>query len=314
MATGRVLGNRPRRLLRFAGLVGIRRREWQGLLYVMPWLVGFFIFTAYPFVTSFYLAFTDWKGIGEQRFVGAENYARLFTDDPPFLQSIWNTFFYTAFHVPGVMILAFLAALLLNERVRLIPLFRTLFYLPSVTTGVATVVLWVWILHPNGLLNGFLGFFGIPGPNWFGSSSWALPGLILMSFWGIGTNMVIYLAGLQGVPQQLYEAAEIDGASAWHRALHVTIPMMTPSIFLTLVLGIIGSFQVFTAALVATEGGPGNATLFVLLHLYFQAFRYFRLGYASAIAWVLFVIILAFTLLQFWLARRWVYYESERPG
>ena len=296
------------------GLLGARRREWQGLLYVAPWVAGFLIFTAYPFVQSLYLSLTDWKGIGAIRFVGMDNYVRLFTDDPPFVRSIWNTLFYTVFHVPGTMLLAFLVALLLNERVRFLALFRTLFYLPSVTSGVATVVLWVWILHPTGLLNSALGLVGIPGPNWFGSSTWALPGLILMSFWNIGTNMIIYLAGLQAVPQQLYEAAEIDGANALQRARYVTLPMMTPTIFLTLVLGIIGSFQVFTAALVATEGGPGDATRFVLLHIYFQAFRFFRLGYASAVAWVLFVIILAFTLVQFWLARRWVYYESERPG
>jgi multiple sugar transport system permease protein len=203
-------------------------------------------------------------------------------------------------------------ALLLNERIRFMPLFRTLFYLPSVTSGVATVVLWVWILHPTGLFNRALALFGVAGPNWFGSTTWALPGLILMSFWNIGSNMVIYLAGLQGVPQQLYEAAEIDGANAFQRVRYVTLPMMTPSIFLTLILGIIGSFQVFTAALVATEGGPGYATLFVLLHIYFNAFRFFRMGYASALAWVLFLIIMGFTILQFWLASRWVYYEGER--
>jgi multiple sugar transport system permease protein len=212
------------------------------------------------------------------------------------------------------MLLAFLVAILLNERVRFVPLFRTLFYLPSVTSGVATVVLWVWILHPQGLLNRGLALLGIPGPNWFGSTTWALPGLILMSLWNIGSTMVIYLAGLQGVPQQLYDAAEIDGANAWQRTRFVTLPMLTPSIFLTLIMGIIGSFQIFTAALVATEGGPGYATMFVLLHVYFNAFRYFRIGYASAMAWGLFLVIMVATLIQFWLARRWVYYEGERPG
>jgi multiple sugar transport system permease protein len=256
----------------------------------------------------------DWKGIGIPRFVGMANYMRMFSDDEAFIASIRNTVVYTVVHVPGVMFLAFVVALLLNERVRLMPLFRTLFYLPSVTSGVATVVLWVWILHPAGLLNRALALFGISGPNWFGSTTWALPGLILMSFWNIGTNMLIYLAGLQGVPQQLYEAAEIDGANAFQRVRYVTLPMMTPSIFLTLILGIIGSFQVFTAALVATEGGPGYATLFVLLHIYFNAFRFFRMGYASALAWVLFLIIMIFTIIQFWLASRWVYYEGERAG
>ncbi|MEZ4860379.1 MAG: sugar ABC transporter permease [Caldilineaceae bacterium] len=290
----------------------VRRREWQGLLYIAPWLIGFLVFIVYPFIWSIQLSFMDWKGIGTPKFIGLENYVTLFTDDEAFLISIRNTLVYTFVHVPGVMILAFLVALLLNERVRFMPLFRTLFYLPSVTSGVATVVLWVWILHPTGLLNRALGLFGITGPNWFGSTTWALPGLILMSLWNIGGNMVIYLAGLQGVPQQLYDASEIDGANAWQRVRYVTLPMMTPSIFLTLILGIIGSFQVFTAALVATEGGPGYATLFILLHIYYNAFRYFRMGYASALAWVLFVIIMIFTLIQFSLASRWVYYEGEQ--
>jgi multiple sugar transport system permease protein len=301
-----------RRQRNFSFLPRVRRREWQGLLYIAPWIIGFLIFIVYPFIWSIQLSFMEWKGIGTPKYIGFENYVTLFTDDGPFLISIRNTLVYTAVHVPGVMILAFLVALLLNENVRFMPLFRTLFYLPSVTSGVATVVLWVWILHPTGLLNRTLDLVGIPGPNWFGSTTWALPGLILMSLWNIGGNMVIYLAGLQGVPQQLYDAAEIDGANALQRVRYVTLPMMTPSIFLTLILGIIGSFQVFTAALVATEGGPGYATLFVLLHIYYNAFRFFRMGYASALGWVLFVIIMAFTIIQFWLANRWVYYEGEQ--
>lgn len=306
------LGKPPQSRWPKLGWGKVRRREWLGLLYITPWLIGFALFIFYPFIWSIQLSFMDWKGIGEPRFIGFGNYVQMFTDDEPFMISIRNTLAYTLVHVPGTMILAFMVALLLNERVRFMPLFRTLFYLPSITSGVATVVLWIWILHPTGLLNRALALVGIEGPNWFGSTTWALPGLILMSLWNIGSTMVIYLAGLQGVPQQLYDAAEIDGANAWQRVRFVTIPMMTPSIFLTLILGIIGSFQVFTAALVATEGGPGYATTFVLLHLYFNAFRYFRMGYASAIGWVLFLIIMAFTILQFWLASRWVYYEGEQ--
>ncbi|MEZ4733603.1 MAG: sugar ABC transporter permease [Caldilineaceae bacterium] len=312
MSSAQITQQRSTPQRRLFHLSGIRRREWQGLLYISPWIIGFLIFIVYPFLWSIQLSFMDWKGIGTAKYIGFENYVTLLTDDEPFLISIRNTLVYTVVHVPGVMILAFLVALLLNENVRFMPLFRTLFYLPSVTSGVATVVLWVWILHPTGLLNRTLELFGIPGPNWFGSTTWALPGLILMSLWNIGGNMVIYLAGLQGVPQQLYDAAEIDGANALQRVRYVTLPMMTPSIFLTLILGIIGSFQVFTAALVATEGGPGYATLFVLLHIYYNAFRFFRMGYASALGWVLFVIIMAFTIIQFWLANRWVYYEGEQ--
>jgi multiple sugar transport system permease protein len=259
-----------------------------------------------------YLSFTEWELLGPIEPVGLANYRQLL-DDPLFATSVRNTVFYTAIHVPGLMILAFSAALLLNQQIMGRPVFRTLFFLPSITPGVATVILWVWMLQPSGILNRFLEFLGVPEestPNWFASTDWAMPGLILMSFWGIGNLMIIYLAGLQGVPEHLYEAASIDGATWWHRLRDVTIPMMTPTIFFTLIVGIIGSFQSFASALIATEGGPANATLFVLLYLYYQGFSYFHMGYASAIAWVLFLIIMALTLLQFALARRWVHYEN----
>lgn len=291
-----------------------RWRRWRGAAYVAPWCIGFVVFTLGPFFFSLYLSFSEWQLLGPIEFVGLTNYEQLFADDPVFIKSLVNTTYYTAFHVPGLMVLAFGAALLLNEQVKFRALFRTMFYLPSITPGVASVILWVWLLHPTGIINTVLGFLGVPAeaqPNWFGSTEWAMPGLILMSFWGIGGLMIIYLAGLQGIPEHLYEAASIDGANWWDRLRHVTVPMMTPSIFFTLVVGIIGSFQSFASALIATEGGPANATLFVLLYLYYQAFRFFRMGYASSIAWILFVIILVLTLLQFALARRWVYYESE---
>lgn len=290
----------------------VRWRRWRGVPYVAPWCIGFLVFTLGPYLFSFYLSFNEWQLLGPMEFVGTKNYEELF-HDPLFRKSLLNTMYYTAIHVPGLMILAFAAALLLNEQIRGRALFRTIFYLPSITPGVASVILWVWMLHPTGIVNTFLGFLGVSEeaqPNWFASTDWAMPGLILMSFWGIGSMMVIYLAGLQGVPQHLYEAASIDGANWWQRLRHVTIPMMTPTIFFTMIVGIIGSFQVFASALVATQGGPANATLFVLLYLYYEAFRYFHMGYASAIAWLLFVIIMAFTLLQFALARRWVHYES----
>jgi multiple sugar transport system permease protein len=290
----------------------IRWRRWRGVPYVAPWCIGFLAFTLGPYLFSLYLSFSKWQLLGPIEFVGVRNYQELF-GDPLFLKSLRNTTYYTVIHVPGLMIFAFAAALLLNEQIRFRPLFRTIFYLPSITPGVASVILWVWMLHPTGIVNTFLGYLGVPEsvhPNWFASTDWAMPGLILMSFWGIGSMMIIYLAGLQGVPQHLYEAASIDGANWWHRLRHVTIPMMTPTIFFTMIVGVIGSFQSFTSALVATEGGPANATLFVLLYLYYEAFRFFHMGYASAIAWLLFVIIMAFTLLQFALARRWVHYEG----
>ena len=242
-----------------------------------------------------------------------ENYIDLASDEV-FIKSIFNTLYYTAFHVPGVMIVSFFIAILLNQKVQGMPLFRTLFYLPTVTAGVATAMLWLVILQPNGILNQALGLVGIPGPRWLTTTRWAMPGLIIMSFWTVGTTMILYLAGLQGIPQHLYEAAAIDGAGRMRKLWHVTIPMMTPTIFLTLVLGVIGSWQVFTQALILTGGGPANATLFVLLYLYRKAFLIFQMGYASAIAWVLFVIILGFTLVQFVVARRWVYYEYDETG
>ena len=284
---------------------------WSGWLFALPWLIQFVFFIVAPFVASFYLSLTNYRFRGAPKVIGWDTYVELFSDDPLFWKSVVNTIYYTIIHVPGQIVIAFLIALLLNQNVRGIALWRTMFYLPSITAGVATAMLWIVILQPNGLLNQFLGIFGIPGPRWLTSTTWAMQGLILMSFWTVGTTMILYLAGLQGIPTHLYEAAEIDGAGPLRRVWHVTIPMMTPTIFLTVVLGIIGSFQVFTSALIVTSGGPANSTLFVLLYLYRKAFLIFQMGYASAIAWVLFVIILLFTVVQFAVARRWVHYEYE---
>ena len=287
-----------------------RWQRWSGLLFIAPWLITFLWFTLGPFIASIYLSFTNYRFIGLPEWVGLNNYVRLFTDDAKFIRSIINTLYYTAVHVPGIMVMAFFVAILLNQKVKGQPIYRTAFYLPSVTAGVATAYLWILLLQPNGLVNQFLGIVGIDGPNWLTSSTWAMPALILMSFWGLGTTMIIYLAALQGIPQHLYEAASVDGAGVIRKMWHVTVPMMTPAIFLTAVLQIIGSWQVFTQALIVTNGGPRDSTLFILLHLYRTGFEYFQMGYASAIAWVLFVIILVFTILQFGIARRWVYYEG----
>ncbi len=288
-----------------------RWQRWSGLLFIAPWLITFLWFTLGPFIASIFLSFTNYRFIGLPEWVGADNYVRLFTDDPKFIRSIINTLYYTAVHVPGIMVMAFFVAILLNQKVKGQPIYRTAFYLPSVTAGVATAYLWILLLQPNGLVNQFLGIVGIDGPNWLTSSTWAMPALILMSFWGLGTTMIIYLAALQGIPQHLYEAASVDGAGVIRKMWHVTVPMMTPAIFLTAVLQIIGSWQVFTQALIVTNGGPRDSTLFILLHLYRTGFEYFQMGYASAIAWVLFVIILVFTVIQFGVARRWVYYEGS---
>lgn len=288
-------------------------QQWNGILFAVPWLLQFVLFIVVPFAASFWLSLTDYRFRDFPNMIWFENYADLASDEV-FLKSIFNTLYYTVFHVPGVMIISFFIAILLNQKVNGMPLFRTLFYLPSVTAGVATIMLWLVILQPNGILNQALGLVGIPGPRWLTSTQWAMPSLIIMSFWTVGTTMILYLAGLQGIPQHLYEAAAIDGAGHLRKLWHVTVPMMTPTIFLTLILGIIGSWQVFTQALILTGGGPANATLFVLLYLYNKAFLIFQMGYASAIAWVLFVIILIFTLIQFGIARRWVYYEYDESS
>jgi len=252
--------------------------------------------------------------------VGLQNYRYLFSglwsdDGDTFVWlSFTNTLYYTVVHVPLSLFLALLIAMLLNTRVHGQAIYRTLFFLPSVTSGVASAILWLWLLNPNGLVNYLLGLVGIsPGPKWFGSTEWAMPGLIIMSLWSIGNIIIIYLAGLQGIPQQLYEAAVIDGANLSQNFLYITIPMLTPTIFFTLVIELIAAFQVFTPAFVITNGGPANATLFYLLYLYRNGFQWFKMGYASALAWFLFVIIMVFSLIQFRLANRWVYYEGQSP-
>ena len=289
---------------------GIRWRRYQGVLFVLPWFVGFIIFNLGPFVASLVISFTSWNLADPPKFVGIDNYTRLFADEV-YLKSLFNTFYYTIFHVPGQIFLAFCVAGLLNRQVKGLPFFRTCFYLPAVTSGAATAIIWLFLFQPKGIINQALETFGIPGPNWLGSTQWAMPTLILMSFWNIGTPMLLFLAGLQGVPQSLYEAADIDGAGWWGKLRYVTVPMMTPYLFLTAILGVIGSFQVFTPALLITGGGPANATVFLVLYLYWNGWSYFKMGYASAMAWTLLVMILLFTAVQFWVANKWVYYEGD---
>jgi multiple sugar transport system permease protein len=226
--------------------------------------------------------------------------------------SLRNTVYYTAFHVPLAMLLAFFVAQLLNADVWAMPLFRTMFYLPSITTSVASVIVWSFLFQPDGLINKALGLFGIPGPYWLTSTTWAMPALIIMAVWkNLGFNMVIFLAGLQGIPAQLYEAASIDGANGWHRFRYITVPMLAPTTFFVLVISVIGSFQVFDLAFVLTKGGPGEATNTMVMYIYNQAFQFFHMGYAAAIAWVLFAIIFLITLAQTQLQKRWVHYENE---
>jgi multiple sugar transport system permease protein len=289
-----------------------------GYAFIAPWLIGFVLFTLGPMAVSLAASFTSWSMLSAPTWVGMENYERLLGEDPLFLESVGNTLVYVALSLPLTTLLALGLALLLNRKVPGIRLFRTIFFLPSVTNLVAVSVLWLWLFNPEfGLLNAGLRAVGLEGPLWLQSEAWAKPALVLMSLWGVGGSMIIFLAALQGVPQELYEAAELDGAGAAGKFFHVTLPMISPAMFFSVVMGLIGGFQVFTQAFVMTgtaqpgsEGGPNNATLFMVLYLYKKAFQEFRMGYASALAWVLFLAILAVTLLQKRASRRWVYYEA----
>ena len=294
------------------------RRTLEGYLFVSPWLAGFILLTAGPMIASLYISGTSWTMLSPPVWVGAQNYTRLLSDDPRFGVSIMNTLSYVALAVPLGLLVSLLLALLLNRQVPGRGIFRTLFFLPSITNLVAVSLLWMWILNPEyGLLNGALRMAGIEGPLWFQSEVWARPALVVMSLWGTGGTMIVFLAALQGIPGELYEAAELDGAGAFRRFVHITLPMISPAFLFNLIVGIIGASQVFTQAFVMTgsaepgsEGGPNNATLFVVLYLYKKAFQEFTMGYAAAIAWVLFFLILAATVIQMKLARRWVYYEA----
>jgi multiple sugar transport system permease protein len=286
----------------------------EGYAFIAPWLIGFAILTAGPMLFSVWMSLQRWNVISPPHFVGAQNYQRLFHDDPLFWKCLHNTAFYAFFSVPLGMTVALSLALLLNQRVRGLALFRTIFYLPSVVSGVATALIWQLLLHPeSGGINAVLRLLGVAHPPaWLSSEQWAMPGLILMSAWSVGGMMIIFLAGLQSVPEELVQAATVDGAGALSRFRHVTLPLLTPTIFFNLVMAIIGSFQVFTQTFVMTNGGPADATLTYVLYLYRNAFEYFKMGYASALAWILFFILLGMTLLVFRSSALWVYYEGER--
>lgn len=294
---------------------GKRREEVAGYLFILPWLIGFSVFTAGPMAVSFILSFFKADMLTPAEFVALRNYSDLFSFDDTvslFWKTLWNTGYYTFLGVPLGLMASFAVALLLNRKIKLLGLYRTIYYLPAVVSGAAVALLWLWIFNPEyGVLNYILSLFGIEGPRWLYSEEWAKPALVVMSLWGAGGSMLIYLAGLQGIPTQLYEAAEIDGAGSWYKLFRITLPMMTPTIFFTLVMGIIGSFQIFTAAYMMTAGGPNNATMMYVLYLYNLAFKQFRMGSASALAWIYFGIIMAFIALIFRSSPAWVYYETE---
>ncbi len=292
--------------------LSLRRREaFIGYAVISPWIIGFLLFTAFPMLFSLYLAGTDWDLLGTPHWIGLGNFHTLVTDDL-FWTSMGNTTFYTVFAVPAGLVMALGAALLLNQGVKGTNIYRLLAYLPSQLPVVATAILWFLIFSPTyGLANDLLTHLRLPTSQWLYSTTMVKPSLVIKSAWSFGGAMIIFLAGLQGIPPSLYEAAKIDGAGAWAQFRYVTIPMLSPIIFFNLVLGIIASYQVFTDVFVMTQGGPGNSSLMLVLYIYQNAFSYFRMGYAALLSWVLFAITLVMTLGQFALQRRWVYYEGE---
>jgi multiple sugar transport system permease protein len=288
------------------------REEITAYLLISPWILGFLIFTVGALIFSLAISFYQTDLLSPAKFVGLGNYHEMFFEDPLFWQALKVTSLYTMGIVPLQVGLGLLIALLLNQRVVGLGVWRTIFYLPSVVSGVAVAMIWIWFLHPDfGLFNALLAKVGVQGPSWLYSEEWALPSLILMGIWNVGPGMLIFLAGLQSIPRELYEAAEIDGATVIHQFVYVTLPMISPQILFNTVMGIIGSYQVFTASFVMTQGGPNNATLTMVLYLYRHGFLMARFGYASALSWVLFAIIMIFTLLTFRSSRSAVFYEGE---
>ncbi|MGB6777566.1 MAG: sugar ABC transporter permease [Planococcus citreus] len=293
----------------------MRRKETMyGYIFVMPWIIGFLAFTAGPLLFSLFASFTNYNITSQMDFVGAENYQGLFTEDGLFWTSLWNTLYYVLFSVPLTTMGAIFLSALLNQDVPGIRVFRTLYYLPAVLSGVGVYLLWMQLLDPGtGMINLMLGWFGIDGPNWLFDPAWTKPSLIFMKLWSVGGAMLLYLASMQGVSKTLYEAAEIDGANTFRQFFHITLPMITPVIFFDVVTSLIGGFQIFQEAYVMSsngEGGPANSLLFYNLYMWRQAFENFNMGYAMAMSWILFIIVFILTMINLKLAPRWVHYEG----
>jgi multiple sugar transport system permease protein len=286
-----------------------------GMLAVSPWVIGFLVLTLGPILASLYISLTRYDIVRPPRFVGLDNYRRIFTDDPLFIKGLLNSLIYMLMYVPAHVATALGAAMLLHRAARAEGLFRTLFYLPAVMPGVAAAILWLWILNPNdGFINRTLRALHLPAPAWTVDPFWIKPSIVIMACWSIGSAMLIFLAGLKNIPVSLYEAAAIDGANGWQRFRHVTLPLLSPITFFVTTLAVIGAIQVFTEAYVMfdRDGGPENAALFYSLYLFKRAFQFLQMGYASALAWILFAIIAVLTAIQFVVSRRWVYYDTER--
>jgi multiple sugar transport system permease protein len=289
----------------------LKLREWvAGYFFAAPFIIGFLAFTAFPMLYSIWLSFNKWDLLSPMRFVGLQNFIKMVSDARANL-SLYNSAYYTIVAVPIQLVISFTLALALTQKLRFRDVYRAGFYLPIIVPLVASAVVWQRVFHYEyGILNEVLGWVGIPAQKWLFDVNLAKPAFIIMSFWMIGRQMVIFIAGLGNIPQSMYEAASIDGAGSLKRMLHITIPMMTPLIFYNMVIAIINSFQTFIPAKIMTDGGPENATLFVVLNIWQQGFQFFNMGYAAALSWELFVIIVGFTIAQFYLSNKWVYYEA----
>ena len=290
----------------------MKRREARNFyLYTAPWLIGFFVLTLYPIVYSFYLMFTDMNLTGVGKFIGLENLKYAFTDDPLFIKAFINTLKYVVMFVPSSIILAFFVALLLSKKVKGLGFFRTAFYIPYITSGVAVTILWGWIYQKDyGIINYVLSLFGIKGVNWLGDKNIAMISIVILSLWTIGNNIIIMLAGIQDIPQSYYESAQIDGAGAIRQIFSITLPLCTPTIYFNLIVTIIAAFQVFQQPLILTNGGPLNSTYTAAIHMYNNGFLYGKMGYASMMAWSLFVVILVITLVVISTSKYWVFYDD----
>ncbi len=305
--------SRPKVFSSYRG--ALRRREalW-GIAFAIPWLAGLIIFVLGPILVSLYLSFSKYDVINRPEWLGIANYVRAFTGDELFWPSLGRTFHYALVVVPFGIAGSLILAILLNRKQQGTNIFRTLYFLPHLTPVVAMAILWIWLLHPSvGPVNYLLSQIGIEGPGWLTDPKWALNSLIMISLWAFlgGDAMLIFLAGLQGVPQELYDAAEVDGAGPMQRFRNVTLPMISPTLFFNLIIGVIGALKVFALAYVATQGGPNWATWFYALHLYQWSFVYFDMGYGAALAWIFALILILLTILQFRFSKLWVYYEGE---
>lgn len=300
------------RLLRKKRVGNSNEQNLAGYVFIAPWLFGFFLLTVWPIIQSFYLSFTDYSLLTPPSWRGFDNYKEMFSTDPLFSQSLKVTFTFVIFSVPIKLFCSLMVAMLLNRSIRWIGLYRTAFYFPSLIGGsVAVSVLWRNIFGVDGFINHFLAIFGIHGIGWLTTPDTALGTLITLNAWQFGSTMVIFLAGLKQIPQELYESASVDGASKLRNFFHITLPMISPVMFFNLILGVIGSFQMFTSAFIITEGGPMNATYMYAYYLYQKAFKDYQMGYASAMAWVLLAIIAILTAINFLASKYWVFYESE---